>query len=280
VKKVSYLQNNRIKKKFSKLRTDKEKGLICYVMGGYPDPITSEKIISSIVDGGADIIEIGIPFSDPIADGPIIQEASFKALQKGVNPDICLNLIKKIRNRYPDLPILIMTYSNILQKKGFEKFMRMAKGAGIDGFILPDMTIEESAEYLEYSKKLKLATVFLVAPNTSDFRIRKTLEVSTGFVYVVSVYGTTGIRNSFSNYTLTAIRNIKRISANRNNISVGFGISTPHHIKIMSKYGADAVIVGSAIIEMINRHKDDNIHILGNKLKNYVSSLKDACKSK
>lgn len=274
-----HLQNNRIKKKFTQLKIRKEKGLICYVMGGYPDPLTSEKIISSIVDGGADIMEIGIPFSDPIADGPIIQEASFRALQNGTNPDLCLSLIKKTRQRYPDLPILIMTYSNILQKKGFKKFMKMAKDAGTDGFILPDMTIEESKEYLEYSKKLELATVFLVAPNTSNFRIKKTLDVSTGFVYVVSVYGTTGIRNTFNKYTLTAIRNIKKLSSNRNNISVGFGISTPDHIKLMSKYGADAVIVGSAIIEIINRNKGDNIRSLQNKLKKYVNSLKDACKN-
>jgi tryptophan synthase alpha chain len=276
---VLHLQNNRIKKKFSQLKIRKEKGLICYVMGGYPDPLTSEKIISSIVDGGADIMEIGIPFSDPIADGPIIQEASFRALQNGINPDLCLSLIKKTRQRYPDLPILIMTYSNILQKKGFKKFMKMAKDAGTDGFILPDMTIEESKEYLEYSKKLELATVFLVAPNTSNFRIKKTLDVSTGFVYVVSVYGTTGIRNTFNKYTLTAIRNIKKLSSNGNNISVGFGISNPAHIKLMSKYGADAVIVGSAIIEIINRNKGDNIHSLENKLKKYVKSLKDACKN-
>lgn len=274
-----HLQNNRIKKKFSQLKIRKEKGLICYVMGGYPDPLTSEKIISSIVDGGADIMEIGIPFSDPIADGPIIQEASFRALQNGINPDLCLSLIKKTRQRYPDLPILIMTYSNILQKKGFKKFMKMAKDAGTDGFILPDMTIEESKEYLEYSKKLELATVFLVAPNTSNFRIKKTLDVSTGFVYVVSVYGTTGIRNTFNKYTLTAIRNIKKLSSNGNNISVGFGISNPAHIKLMSKYGADAVIVGSAIIEIINRNKGDNIHSLENKLKKYIKSLKDACKN-
>jgi tryptophan synthase alpha chain len=274
---VSHLQNNRIEKKFSELKSKKEKGLICYVVGGYPDLKTSEKIISSIVDGGADIIEIGIPFSDPIADGPIIQEASFRALRNGINPDICLNLIRKTRKMYPTLPIIIMTYSNILQKNGFKKFMETAKDAGTDGFILPDMTIEESKEYLEYSKKLELASVFLLAPNTSNLRIRKTLNISTGFVYVVSVYGTTGIRNSFGKHTLTAIKNIKKLSSNRNNISVGFGISAPNHIKLMSNFGADAIIVGSAIIQMINNNKDNNIHQLQDILKNYVTSLKDAC---
>ena len=258
-------QNNRIEKKFAELKSSNQKGLICYVLGGYPNTGTSEKIISSIVDGGADIIEIGIPFSDPIADGPTIQEASFRALKKGINPDICLDIVRATRKRYPELPIVIMTYSNILQKKGFRKFMEIAKEAGVDGFILPDMTIEESREYLEYSKNLELASVFLVAPNTSNFRIKRTLDVSTGFVYVVSVYGTTGTRNSFNEYTLTAIRNIKKLSSNKNNISVGFGISKPQHIKLMSKYGADAVIVGSAIIKLIDDNKDDSIDCLQTK---------------
>lgn len=274
---MSYLQNNKIEKKFSQLKSMNQKGLICYIMGGYPNPTTCEKIISSIVDGGADIIEIGIPFSDPIADGPVIQEASFRALQNGITPDKCFNLIKRTRKKYPELPIVIMTYSNILQKNGFRKFMEMAKEAGADGFILPDMTIEESREYLENSKNLELASIFLVAPNTSNLRIKKILNVSTGFVYVVSVYGTTGMRNSFNEYTLTAIRNIKKLSLNKNNISVGFGISTPHHIKLMSNYGADAVIVGSALIKMINSNKDSNIIHLQNKLRNYVKSLKTAC---
>lgn len=270
-------QSDRIEKKFNELKLKKQKGLICYVMGGYPDPISSEKIITSLIEGGADILEIGIPFSDPIADGPIIQEASFRALQNGITPDICLNLIRKIRKTYPLLPILIMTYSNILQKRGFKDFMESAKDAGTDGFIIPDMTIEESKDYLYYSKKLGLASVFFVAPNTSDFRIKKTLEVSTGFVYLVSVFGTTGMRNSFNNYTLTAIKKIRKLSSNNNNISVGFGISTPNHVKLMSNIGADAVIVGSAIIQMVNRYKDNNIDNLQNRLKNYVTSLKVAC---
>ena len=270
-------ESNRIEKKFNELKLKKQKGLICYVVGGYPDPISSEKIIISLIEGGADFIEIGIPFSDPIADGPMIQEASFKALQNGITPDICLNLIRKIRKTYPLLPILIMTYSNILQKRGFKDFMESAKDAGTDGFIIPDMTIEESKDYLYYSKKLGLASVFFVAPNTSDFRIKKTLELSTGFVYLVSVFGTTGMRNSFNNYTLTAIKKIRKLSSNNNNISVGFGISTPNHVKRMSNIGADAVIVGSAIIQMVNRYKDNNIDNLQNRLKNYVTSLKIAC---
>jgi tryptophan synthase alpha chain len=273
---VSYLQNNRIERKFYQLKARKQKGLICYIMGGYPNPVDCEKIISAIVEGGADIIEIGIPFSDPIADGPVIQEAAFKALQKGVTPQICLNLIKNTRKRYPELPIVIMTYSNILQKNGFKKFMQMAKDAGTDGFILPDMTIDESERYLEYSKNLELASIFLVAPNTSNLRIKNTLAVSTGFVYVVSIYGTTGMRNSFNKYTLTAIKNIKKLGPKKN-ISVGFGISTPKHVQLMSNCGADAVIVGSAIVKMIDSNEERDIVQLQNNLRGYVKSLKAAC---
>jgi tryptophan synthase alpha chain len=273
---VSHLQNNRIERKFYQLKARKQKGLICYIMGGYPNPVDCEKIISAIVEGGADIIEIGIPFSDPIADGPVIQEAAFKALQKGVTPQICLNLIKNTRKRYPELPIVIMTYSNILQKNGFKKFMQMAKDAGTDGFILPDMTIDESERYLEYSKNLELASIFLVAPNTSNLRIKNTLAVSTGFVYVVSIYGTTGMRNSFNKYTLTAIKNIKKLGPKKN-ISVGFGISTPKHVQLMSNCGADAVIVGSAIVKMIDSNEERDIVQLQNNLRGYVKSLKAAC---
>lgn len=272
---MSYLQNNRIEKKFDQLKARKQKGLICYVMGGYPNPIACEKVISAIVEGGADIIEIGIPFSDPIADGPVIQEAAFKALKEGVTPQICLNLIKKTRKRYPELPIVIMTYSNILEKYGFRKFMEIAKEAGTDGFILPDMTIDESEKYLQYSKDLGLASIFLVAPNTSNLRIKNTLAVSTGFVYVVSVYGTTGMRSSFNKYTLTAIKNIKKLGSKKN-ISVGFGISTPQHVKLMSNNGADAVIVGSAIVKMIDSNKEVSVIQLQNNLRNYIKSLKAA----
>ena len=122
-----------------------------------------------------------------------------------------------------------------------------------------------------------LASIFLVAPNTSNARIKKTLAVSTGFVYVVSVYGTTGMRNSFDKYTLTAIKNIRKLSSNKKNISVGFGISTPQHVKLISDYGSDAVIVGSAIIKMVDANKDNGIIQLQNKLKNYVKSLKAVC---
>jgi len=273
---MSFEENNRINKKFTDLKSRRESALICYVVGGYPDLNHSEKIISALVSGGADIIEIGIPFSDPIADGPTIQDASYKALRKGITPDKCLLLTAKILKKFLNLPILAMTYSNIQFKKGFKDFMCRSKIAGIDGIILPDMSIEESEDYVKSAKDFGLATVFLVSPNTVRERIRKIIKHSSGFVYVVSVFGTTGVRSSFAKYSLTSIRNIKSIAGPKRNVAVGFGISTSFQVKQMIDAGADAVIVGSAIIEKINQGiSSDNME---RKLKLYATTMKRPCK--
>ena len=146
---ASDLRNNRLTRKFQDLSKRNERALICYVVAGYPDIDTTESIVNTLASAGADVIEIGIPFSDAIADGPIIQEASYDALLRGITPEKCLTLARRIRKRFPELPILVMTYSNILLKKGFEKFMIKSKSLGIDGFILPDMTVEESDCYIK-----------------------------------------------------------------------------------------------------------------------------------
>ncbi|MDP9197094.1 MAG: tryptophan synthase subunit alpha [Thermoproteota archaeon] len=274
---MAFAENNRINKTFLELKSRGERALICYVVGGYPDFSHSEQIISALVSGGADIIEIGIPFSDPIADGPTIQDASFRALAKGMTPDKCLQLAKKVRKNFPDLPIVAMTYSNILFKRGFKEFMCASKIAGIDGFILPDMAIEESENYVEFAKGLDLATVFLVSPNTARDRIKKIISYSSGFLYVVSVFGTTGTRSSvFAKYSITAIRNIKNMAGPAKNVAVGFGISSPCHVKQILGAGADAVIVGSAIIEKIKQGTSSgNIE---SKLKLYATTMKRPCR--
>ena len=160
-------ENDRLIEKFQQLAEKNERALICYIIAGYPDIKTTEEIVSTIVSAGGDIIEIGIPFSDPIADGPIIQEASYQTLVKGITPEKCLTIVRNIRRKQPTLPILAMTYSNILLRNGFLNFMTMAKEKGIDGFILPDMAIEESGIYVDTASKLGLSTIFLVSPNTS-----------------------------------------------------------------------------------------------------------------
>lgn len=268
---------NRIAQKFCELETKVEGGLICYVVAGYPDITTSEQVISAMVKGGADMIEIGIPFSDPIADGRTIQTASNIALEKGMTPEKALKLAKDVRRSHPKLPLLAMTYSNILVHAGMEKFMSQSKDCGLDGFIIPDMPIEESDAYLRSASKLGLATVFLVSPNTPESKLRKVTSNASGFLYIVSVYGVTGARKSIEKYTLSTITAVKRVSGKKLPIAVGFGIGTPAKAKIMINAGADAVIVGSAIIDKISNTSGKEML---QTLENFTKSMKNACKKK
>jgi tryptophan synthase alpha chain len=230
-----------------------------------------------MVDAGADIIEIGIPFSDPIADGPIIQEASYNALVNGITPPKSLEIIHDIKKKYPRLPLVAMTYSNILVKVGFNKFMQKAKQCGIDGFILADMSIEESEEYIKEASYLDLATIFMVSPNTKKQRIRSILSKCSGFLYVVSVIGITGMRESFEKYTANNITKVKEIIADSGiPVAVGFGISTPSHCKFMINAGADAIIVASAIINTIEHYREDKKKML-QELRSFILSMKNAC---
>jgi tryptophan synthase alpha chain len=268
---------NRITEKFFSLAREGESALICYVMAGYPDIRTSHEVINSLVKGGADIVEIGIPFSDPIADGPTIQAASNSALCKGMTPQKALQLGRSIRRWHPGLPLLAMTYSNILVRTGMKKFMSQSKECGFDGLILPDMPLEEAHAYSAAASKLSVATVFLVSPNTPESRLRKIVASASGFLYIVSVYGITGARNSFEKYTLSTIKAVKQIAGGKVPVAVGFGISTPAHARTMIDAGADGVIVGSAIID---RMSDQSGNKMLRDLENYARSMKKACKKK
>ena len=251
---------NRIDSKFNELKSKNQKALICYVVAGYPDIKTSEHIINSLINGGADIIEIGIPFSDPIADGSTIQDAIQSSLISGTTPDMCLELASRIRKTFPNIPLIIMTYSNILYRKGYIQFAEKAKENGIDGLIIPDIPIEESKEYLNTMQNTGLSTIFLVSPNTSEKRLKMISRICTGFLYVISVYGTTGERKGFDEYTIESIKRVKKVTAaDELPLAVGFGISNPQHVKSMVDAGADAVIIGSAIIKKIKEIEDKKL---------------------
>jgi tryptophan synthase alpha chain len=266
---------DRIVEKFAELARNGERALVCYVVAGYPDVQTSQKVIDALVKGGADVIEIGIPFSDPIADGPTIQAASHSALERGITPEKALQLAKAVRKKYPTLPLLAMTYFNILVRPGVGKFMSQAKASGIDGFILPDVPVEEAEAYSAAALKLGLATVFLASPNTSQARLQKIVNSSSGFLYLVSVYGITGARKSFEDYTLNAIKSVKQAAEGKVPVAVGFGISTPAHVRFMISAGADAVIVGSAIIDRIARLPAKKML---SELQDFARSMKKACR--
>lgn len=242
---------SKIKNKFLELKSKNQKALIAYVVAGYPDEKGTISAVRGLVKGGADIIELGLPFSDPLADGPVIQNASHQALQKGINLTRFINLVKKIRKE-TDIPLVLMTYTNLLYKRGYDKFIALAKKAGIDGFILPDMPIEESKEYLKAIHKNKADGIFLISPNTSKERIKKIVKASSGFLYLVSVYGTTGKQQEIQQYTIDAIKNTKKLVKGKIPLGVGFGVSNQRQARFIIECGADGVIVGSAFLRLID----------------------------
>jgi len=241
---------NRIDETFSSLRKAGRKALIPFLTGGFPSLSLSLKLSLELAKRGADIIEIGVPFSDPIADGPIIQSASQVALAKGASLGRILDLIEQFRVQSPT-PVVLMSYYNPLLRWGIRSFMKEAQAAGVDGVIVPDLPPEEAGEMLEASEGLDLDLVFLVAPTSSEKRIRLISKVTRGYIYYVSVIGTTGVRRSLASDLKPAILRIREHTDLP--IAVGFGISTSDQAKAASSL-ADGVIIGSALIAHIQKN--------------------------
>jgi len=263
----------RIKEKFTSLETQNQKALIAYIMAGFPNEKATISTIRGLVKGGVDIIELGFPFSDPLADGPVIQNASTVSLQNGTKIAKFFALVKKIRKE-TEIPLVLMTYTNILYHKGYAKFISDATKAGIDGFILPDMSIEESKEYIQAAKN-KADTIFLISPNTNKTRISKISKETSGFLYLVAVYGTTGVKTGIKKYTIDAIKQVKKQTKGEIPIGVGFGVSTPDDVKKYINAGADAVIVGSAYLKLIEKTPQRNLE---SKIAAFTKSLKKQTK--
>lgn len=238
---------NRINKKFSELKRKKKKAFIAYITAGYPSLKVTEALIPALEKAGADLIELGVPFSDPMADGLTIQESSQAALEKGVNLTQIFDLVKRIR-RHSQVPIAFMTYYNPVFHYGEARFAAKAREAGVDGVIIPDLPPEEGASLIKHAKKANLATVFFLSPTTAPARVKKIAQASTGFIYYVSLTGITGTQAALPT---DVIKNIKAAKRRTNKpICAGFGITTPGQVKSIAKV-ADGVIVGSAIVKVI-----------------------------
>jgi tryptophan synthase alpha chain len=275
---MSNEKKNKLNILFDNLYKKREKALICGIVGGYPDINTSKEIVKTIIDSGADIVEIIIPFSDPMADGPTIQNASLKALANGVTPLNCFNIVKEIKKNYKNTPILSMTYSNIVFSNNLKTFLKSAKKNDMDGFIIPDLNVEDADEYTRLTKQLDLATVFLSAPNTSKKRLIEIASSSTGFVYMVSVFGITGSRQNFERYTFEAVSKTKEIiSEYKVPLAVGFGISNTKDAKHMLKSGADGIIIASSIMKLIMENENNKDQMLL-KLGSFIRELKSICR--
>ena len=250
---------SRIKEKFNQLKSNNETALISYIMVGYPSEKATLSAVRGLIQGGADIIELGFPFSDPIADGPTIQMASTESLNGGTQINNFFAIVKKIRKE-SNIPLVLMTYTNILYNQTYQKFIVRAKQAGIDGLILPDMAIEESKEYVKAAKKIGMDTIFLVSPNTENDRLKKFIKSTSGFLYMVTVFGTTGVQTKIHKYTIDALKNTKNAAKRKIPVGVGFGISTEKDVQKYVSSGADAVIVGSANIKIMENTPAKKIH--------------------
>jgi tryptophan synthase alpha chain len=241
---------NRVDKKFRELRSQKKPAFIPFITAGDPDLQTTRDLILEFEKRGADIIELGIPFSDPIADGPIIQASYHRALVKGVKVANVFDMVAKLRSE-SEIPIVSMVSYSIVFKGGCERFVEKAIQAGLDGLTIPDLPVEENDELFEIARKKDFKIVCFVAPTTTDQRMALIARKSQGFLYYISVVGITGIRDKISEDVVQNINKLKQMT--NIPIAVGFGVSTPEHAKLIGRV-SDGVIVGSAIVKEMEKH--------------------------
>lgn len=239
----------RIAARFGELRKRGEMGLVAYITAGDPSLAASEKITLAAANAGADVIELGVPFSDPVADGPTIQRASERALGAGATLRGVLDLVGNIR-RHSDVPLVLFSYYNPLLQMGIEKFAKAAAEVGADGILATDLTPEESGDYRRAMRAHNLDTIFLVAPTSTDARIEQIARVSSGFLYLISRTGVTGAREALPEELPALIRRVRKFTALP--IAVGFGISVPTHVTVLGGI-ADAAVVGSALVAEIEK---------------------------
>jgi len=240
---------------FLELQKHGEGALITFITGGDPAPKYTIKLVEALIEGGADILEIGVPFSDPIADGPTIQAANYRALNANTTPHAIFDIVKETKKR-ADVPIALLTYYNIPFKMGVKDFLEAASRHGVDGLVIPDLPIEEAEEYRETAEMHGIETIFLAAPSTSIDRLKDILGFISGFVYLVSVFGVTGTREQISQLTKRTIKRFHPYTIKSVPLVVGFGISRPNHVSSVIRCGAEGAIVGSAFVRIIEDNLD------------------------
>ncbi|MDD5142246.1 tryptophan synthase subunit alpha [Methanoregula sp.] len=245
---------------------------IAFTVAGDPDEATSLRVAKALIDGGTDILEFGVPFSDPVADGPVIQRADERALAAGTNPDTIFRLVKAVRE-YSDIPIVFLTYYNIVHKRGIDRFYREAREAGVDGILVADMPVEESAGVMVAAERYGIDPIFLVTQTTSDERIDRIAKKARGYLYLVAVLGVTGVRDQVSSEALELLSRVRKHTDLP--LALGFGISLPDHAKTCTEANADGVIVGSAIVSIIERNLGSP-ESMERELKEYVAQMKAA----
>ena len=260
----------RISKRFAELRASGELAIVAYITAGDPSLDATLKFVLALAESGADVIELGVPFSDPLADGPTIQRASERALKSGTTLARVIDLVHRIREN-SQVPLVLFSYYNPVLQMGLEKFAEAASFVGADGVLITDLTPEESEDYRHILGAHHLDTIFLAAPTSDDARIAKIAAVSTGFLYLISRTGVTGAKDTLSDEVPALIRRVR--AATQLPIAVGFGISLPGHVSLLGGL-ADAAVVGSALVAEIA--KASSVDAAASALSTLVRSLKEA----
>jgi len=241
---------SRIAETFARLRARRRTGLVAFLTVGYPSVEETLRLVPALIEGGADVIELGVPFSDPLAEGPTIQRSSHHALERGVTPAVCLDVVARLRAQGVEAPLVLMGYYNPLLAYGLERFCGDAAAAGADGIIAVDLPPEESHPLRDACRQHGMDLVYLLAPTSADSRIELVAGLASGFVYCVSVAGVTGAREELP-AGLSAF--VDRVRARTPlPVAVGFGISKPKHFRALARI-ADAAVIGSAILDEIDR---------------------------
>ena len=247
---------SKVDEKFYELKKNKKIALMPFIMAGDPDIEITSQIILALQENGADLIELGIPYSDPLADGPIIQLAASRALKSGTTLRKVITLLESLKDKL-NIPIILFSYLNPLLCFGFEQFCEMASNAGVSGLIIPDLPLEEAYKFSNVVSIYSMDLILLVAPTTPFERMKKISNHTKGFTYLVSVTGVTGERNKMENRVENLIADLKRIDTNP--VAVGFGISTPEHVNKVRAWGADGVIIGSAFVKRISSSSEKDV---------------------
>jgi len=261
---------NRIEKTFAKLKAGKKKALIIYIMAGDPNLETTERLVLELESAGADLIELGVPFSDPLADGPVLQRSAERSLKHKTSLTAILTLVARLRER-TDVPLILMTYDNPVHKYGERRFVEDAVKAGVDGVIVPDLPMEEAGPLYNHCKRHGLDLIFLAAPTSPAARLKKIADISRGFIYYVSITGITGAQLRDLTDVRTHVAMIKKYTDKP--VVVGFGISTPDQARRVAEI-ADGVIVGSAVVKVIEEQAGSPAGTA--KVLELVRALKDA----
>lgn len=247
---------SRLAATFERLKRDRQTGIVAYVTVGYPDVETTFSLVPDLQAAGADVIELGVPFSDPLADGVTIQQASFRALQQGVTLKKCLETCRSLRETGSSIPLVLMGYYNPFLNLGLERFAEEAAKSGVDGVIVPDLPAEEAGAMRRACVSNGIDLIFMLAPTSTDERIAWVCQMATGFVYCVSLTGVTGARRDLPSALPDFIARVRRCTDLP--LAVGFGISTRAHVEGVGKY-ADAVVVGSALIDLVGKTPKENL---------------------